>query len=65
MSAAPVAGWSDGFAVALIDRDGRIVRTLSAIFESRRDAERVYRWKRRGRPDIVLVQFLTTARVLD
>lgn len=62
---APIAGWSDGFVVAQIDRDGRIVKTLSAMFEARRDAERVYRWKRRDRTDVVLVQMLTTARVLE
>ncbi len=64
MNAHQIAGWRDAFVVATIDREGRIVRTLSAHFEARRDAERVYRWKRRGRNDVVLVQVFTTARVL-
>lgn len=65
MNVAPIAGMGETFAVAQLDRDGRIVRTLSAFFESRRDAERVFRWKRRGRHDVAVVQFFTAARVLE
>lgn len=64
MNVAPVAGWRDGFLVAIVDRDGRLVRAASKLFDSRGEAERVLAWKRRGRRDLALVQLLTTARVL-
>lgn len=63
MNVAPIAGWRESYYVAQLDRDGRIVKALSAVFESRSAAERVHRWKRR-KPGVVLVQLLTTARVL-
>lgn len=64
MNVASVAGWRDGFLVAIVDRDGRLVAAASKLFDSRREAERVLAWKRRGRRDLALVQLLTTARVL-
>ena len=64
MIGAPIAGWSEGFAVAQLDRDGRVFRLVSSIFEAREDAERVRGWKRRARRDLAVVQYVNYVRVL-
>ena len=60
----PIAGWEASYVVAQIDRDGRIVVAMSRVFTSREEAERVWRWKRRGRPGVAVVQLFLQARVL-
>ena len=59
---APIVGWDSVFVIVQLDRDGGIVKTLSAQFDTRRDAERVLKWKRR--PGVALVQLVVSARVL-
>ncbi len=56
----PHAGAWVRWAVALLDRDGGVVKMLSGAFSRREDAEAVLRWKRR--PGVAIVELFTVAR---